>query len=349
MGRMTKPVDAALTVVAIAWGSSYLATKDVVPADGVFAFLVLRFAIATVGLAVLLVPRLRGMTRREALSGSCFGVLLAVILILETFGITKTSAANAGLIISLTIVVTPLLDRTRRLPRAFYGAAGLAVAGVLVLTQSGGLATPSLGDLLIALAAVARSVHVTVIAHYTRGRTIDSARVTLVQLCTALAIFAALASFTGRGVADLAAHLSLRAWLLTGYLAMVCTVVAFVVQIWATRRVSPTRVSLLLGTEPLWAAIFGVLLAGAPVTMTAVAGALLIVVGTSCARRADDLTRRQQDVLGGQLVVRVIQRRADRLDGVPPGGHHAVERLRQLIAVAVRKGRDRIGGLGAIP
>ena len=285
--RARRNVDLALLAVAVAWGSSYLATKDVVPADGEFAFLVLRFGIASIGLAIVLAPRLRGITRPELVLGSLFGAILSVILVLETFGVTRTSAANAGLIISLTIVLTPLLEqrvRGTRLPRGFYGAAAVAVAGVVVLTQSGGFAAPSLGDLLILLAAVARSVHVTVMAHLSEGRALDSARVTLVQLGTALGVFVVLSSFTGRGVGEVAGQMSVRAWLLTMYLALVCTVFAFAVQLWAARRTSAARVSLLLGTEPVWAAAVGVLLAGDPVTVVGVMGALMILAGTNRAR-----------------------------------------------------------------
>lgn len=38
----------------------------------------------------------------------------AAVLLVETYGVAHTSAANAGLIISLTIVLTPLLDRGGR-------------------------------------------------------------------------------------------------------------------------------------------------------------------------------------------------------------------------------------------
>lgn len=282
--------DLALLAVALAWGSSYLAAKDVVDGDSVFAFLILRFALAAGGLALVTAPRLRHVSRAEFCRGVLFGLILSVVFILETFGVTSTSASNAGLIISLTIVITPLFEqwvRRTRLPGSYYCAAVIAVTGVGVLSQRTGFAAPRLGDLLILLAAVARAVHVTVIARCSAGRDLDSARVTFVQLCTGVAVFGTASQFTGRGVGDVATHLDARSWLLIAYLALVCTVFAFVVQMWAVRRSSPTRVSLLLGTEPLWAAIFGVTLAREPLTALGVAGACLIIVGTNWGRMID--------------------------------------------------------------
>ena len=298
-------VDIALLAVAVAWGSSYLAAKDAVTADGVFAFLVLRFALATIGLAIVLAPRLRGLTRTELWLGSSFGAILSVVLVLETFGVTKTSAANAGLIISLTIVVTPLLEqrvRATRLPPAFFGAAAVTVAGIVLLTQNTGFAAPSLGDLLILLAAVARSVHVTVIAHVSKGRVLDSGRVTLIQLATALLVFLILSSFIGRGVGEVATQMTTRSWLLTLYLALVCTVFAFVVQMWAAGRTSAARMSLLLGTEPLWAAAVGVMMAGDPVTIVGATGALMILAGTNLARTIDGQVDHRQEAAAAEAI-----------------------------------------------
>lgn len=285
-----RTVDLALLAVAVAWGSSYLAAKDAVTGDGVFGFLAVRFGLAVIGLALVVAPRLRGLTRNEVAWGSVFGTILSVILALETFGVTKTSAANAGLIISLTIVITPLLDRrvgVPRLPATFYGAVAMAVAGVGLLTQNGGFAVPSLGDVLMLLAAAARSVHVIVISRASAGRELDPARTTLVQFAVALAVFVVLSATTQHGVVEVAAHLTARSWLLVLHLALTCTVFAFVVQMWAARRTSAARVSVLLGTEPLWAAAIGVVVGGDPVTIVGVVGAVLILAGTYLARNAE--------------------------------------------------------------
>lgn len=282
---MTGRTEIALLAVALVWGSSYLAAQQIVTADTVIAMLILRFGVAAVGLAVLLAPRLLRLTREELLFGMVFGAVLSVVLILETYGLTKTSASNAGLIISLTMVLTPVLGR-RRPPAAFYPAAATAVAGVAVL-GSGGFAGLGSGDMLIVLAAVARAVHLTVIERISYPRALDPARTTLVQLVTALVAFLLLAPVTGRGVVDVAGTLDARGWLLTLYLALGCTVFAFLIQMWAVRRTSSARVSLLLGTEPLWAATFGLVVGGDPLTVVGVVGAVLILVGVNWARAVE--------------------------------------------------------------
>lgn len=281
---MTNRTDLTLLAVAVIWGSSYLAAQQVIAPDAVFAFLVLRFGVAAAVLAMLLATRLRGVRRAEVLAGVGCGAVLSVVLTLETFGLTLTSASNAGLLISLTIVLTPLLSR-RQLPGSFYLAGGVAVAGVAVLS-GGGFHRPGPGDGLILLAAVARAVHLTMIDRLSLGRSLDPARTTLVQLLTALAVFVVLAP-AGRGVTEVAGRLDTRGWLLTAYLAVGCTVFAFLAQMWAVRRSSSGRVSLLLGTEPLWAALFGVLVGTDPVTLTGVVGALLILVGINWARTVE--------------------------------------------------------------
>ena len=280
-------VDLSLVGVAIAWGSSYLAAKEVATPDNVFGFLSVRFAIATACLALAMLPRLLRASHQEFRLGASYGVILAAIFVLETFGVTQTTASNAGLIISLTMVLTPLLEgvvQGRALPRQFYSATALAVAGVGVLTQAAGFAAPKSGDLLILLAAIARAIHVTVIAHTSRGHHVDSARMTWIQLVTCLGAFTALSFVLGENTYQTARAFDAVDWALTLYLAIAATVFAFVVQMWAVRRTSPSRVSLLLGTEPVWAALIGISIGGDPWTWATAVGAGLVVLGTNWGR-----------------------------------------------------------------
>ncbi|ROQ38706.1 threonine/homoserine efflux transporter RhtA [Frondihabitans sp. PhB188] len=287
-------VDGLLLLVALVWGSTYLVAKELVGPDTVLALLAVRMLVAAplmVG-AVVMLGRRSLPTRAEWGVGVVLGALLSAVFLLETFGIAHTSATNAGVIISLTIVFTPLLESAVArvaLPGRFSLAALGALAGVVLLTSGGALSRPSLGDGLVLGAAVVRAVHVTTMHRLTRrsARPLDSATLTAVQLATCAAVFAAASALVGQPVATYVGSLTTSAVALLLYLALVCTVFAFFVQMWAVRRTSPTRVSLLLGTEPVWAALIGAFVARDALGPVGWAGVVVILVATAWGRRVE--------------------------------------------------------------
>jgi hypothetical protein len=71
------------------------------------------------------------------------------------------------------------------------------------------------------------------------------------------------------------------------YLVIVCTVFPFFIQMWAVRKTSLTRVSLLQGTEPVWAAVIGVTLAGDALGPVGIFGVVLVLAGTMWGQRLE--------------------------------------------------------------
>ncbi|MFE5794146.1 DMT family transporter [Streptomyces sp. NPDC056503] len=288
--------DLPLLLVAVFWGGSYLAAKGITTSHTVVAVLVLRFALVVPVLVAAGWKGLRALTGAQWRGAALLGLILAGIFLLETYGVVHTSATNAGLIISLTMIFTPLAEAAvtgNRPSRGFLGAAGLSVAGVVLLTQGAGFTAPSLGDLLILLAAVARTVHVLAMARVKAVQSADSLSLTTVQLGTAVLVFAVLAA-AGDGASPWTAALGFgpREWAGLVFLSVFCTLFAFFVQMWAVRRTSASRVSLLLGTEPLWAALAGIALAGDRPGVLGLAGAVLVLTGTAWGRRGADAAAR---------------------------------------------------------
>ncbi|MBS2554590.1 DMT family transporter [Catenulispora sp. NL8] len=277
--RTDRSTDLALFLVAFVWGSSYLAAKSAAAATSVLAVLLARYALSAISGSALLAARgqLRP-TRAELRTGTTLGLTQASVLIIETYGVAHTSAANAGLIISLTIILTPLLDRRGgALPARYFAAAGVCVVAVgLLMSGSGGLHAPSAGDLLMLAAAVVRAGHVTLVGRLTSGGDIRPLSLTVIQTYVGTALFALPAA------AELPklAHAGASAWAEMVYLAVFCSVFAFVAQTWAVRRTSASRASLLLGTEPIWAVAAGVALGGEHLAAPAVVGAALMLAGT---------------------------------------------------------------------
>lgn len=274
-------VDAVLLVVAIVWGSSYLTAKTATAAVPVLLVLFARYAIGAVFCLALVVRNRasRRWTRDEVRVGALLGVTQAAVLALETYGVAHTSAANAGLIISLTIVLTPMLDRAGghgRPPATFFVAAGVCVVAVGLLLSGTELHAVRSGDLMMLAAAAVRAGHVALVGRLTSGRALRPLHLTTAQTIVGSALF--LTPVTG----DLGvlAHSSGLTWAQLVYLSLFCGVFAFLFQTWAVQRTSASRASLLLGTEPVWAVAIGIGLGGERLTVLAAVGALLMVAGT---------------------------------------------------------------------
>ncbi|GHH36322.1 DMT family transporter [Streptomyces candidus] len=283
--------DLPLLGVAVVWGASYLAAKGITTTQTVVAVLVLRFAIVLPVLVVVGWRKLRALSTAQWRGAGLLGLVLSGIFLLETYGVVHTSATNAGLIISLTMIFTPLAEAvvTRTAPpRAFLAAAGVSVLGVVLLTQGAGFTEPSVGDLLMLLAALARTVHVLFMARLKSVDGADALSLTTVQLGSAVAVFAVLAAAPGTGPTpwSVAAGFGAGEWAGLLFLSVFCTLLAFGVQMWAVRRTSPSRVSLLLGTEPLWAAAVGIAIGGERLGALGLVGGMLVLAGTAWGRRA---------------------------------------------------------------
>ncbi|MEV6551126.1 EamA family transporter [Streptomyces sp. NPDC051597] len=293
----SRRTDAVLLLVAIVWGSSYLAAKTATSALPVLVVLFARYAISGPACLALVAARQEPRcTRDEVRVGSFLGVTQAAVLVLETYGVAHTSAANAGLIISLTIVLTPLLDRTAgngSLPPRFFAATGVCLLAVTLLMSGSGFHTPRLGDLLMLAAAVVRAVHVALVGHLTKGRTVRPLQLTAVQTVLGAVLLAVPAS---SGLPRLT-HVDAAVWGQLVYLALFCSVFAFLAQTWAVQNSSASRASLLLGTEPVWAVAVGIGLGGEKVTALAGLGAALMVTGTywgQSIERAHRTTRQEE-------------------------------------------------------
>jgi drug/metabolite transporter (DMT)-like permease len=153
--------DIGTVLVALTWGTTYVAMQSVGHEVGVGNFLFLRFGGAALLLTLVALPTLRQSSRAEVRLGMEFGVLLFVILALETLGVRDTSAANAGFLIAVSVIFVPLLERAtgRPIPRAIWAVTVVALGATAMLALNGGLRI-QLGDVIIIAAAAVRAVQI---------------------------------------------------------------------------------------------------------------------------------------------------------------------------------------------
>ena len=199
----------------------------------------------------------------------------------ETFGVFYTTATNAAFLISLCIIITPILDSLmhgRRPPTAIMLCALLSCIGTALMVMQDRF-TLNLGDLLILGAAFLRAVMVISTNRLLKDRTISSVSLTTVQFLAVTGI-SGMVALAVDGQAGFTFPASPQFWGALFFLAGLCTLAAFYIQNVAARMTNPTRVSFLMGTEPVFGALFAAVLLSEEIGAVTALGATMILIST---------------------------------------------------------------------
>ena len=287
----------ALLGVTVAWGATFVVVQYAVTVMPVNDFLFWRFGLAALLLAVVNPRSLLRLDRRDFRRGGLLSVVLAVSYILQTVGLQYTAASVSGFITGMFLVFVPLISALlfrRRVPGSAWAAVGLATVGLALLSLRG--FAIGFGEFLTLLCAVGFALHLVLLGEWSRSRTAYG--LTVLQLGGAALLTGAAGLLDGGG---LEAPQDSSMWLTVLFMAVVATMAAYLIQTWAIPVLGSVRGAVILTGEPVFAGIFGVLLAGDPVTIRT-------VIGGAC-------------ILGAMLLVELAPRRADSQPQSQPQSH----------------------------
>jgi drug/metabolite transporter (DMT)-like permease len=271
--------DAALALVALVWGSTFIVVKSALTEISATYFLALRFSLAAVCMFALFLPaflRSDWRTVIRGLSGGAFaGIFLWLGYMLQTYGLKYMTAAKSGFITGLYIVLVPLIGAAiyRRVPQ-ISELAGIAVAtaGLVLLTLPNFDIHIGTGDLLTIGCAVAFAFHLLILGHYSQREKVEA--VALGQI-----VAAALLSSLALIVEPPVAHWSQNVIFALALTSVFATALAFGLQTWGQKYTSATRTALIFALEPVFALVTAVALGGETITVPALGGAALILGG----------------------------------------------------------------------
>ena len=286
-----------LVIAVMIWGSTYVSLKDAEEGFAPFTIITLRFGIAFLLGALLLHRSLAGITRKTLAAGAVLGFLIFCVIAFLLFALPTTPTTTAGFLFATMVVIVPIFQGIifKKIPGLpLVAGICLAVAGAafLALDQETLIIGP--GSVLCLAGAVFLALQIIATGEFVK--TEDPIPLGILQFG-----FAALFGLVPALLIDPGPELSGGfAIIPVLYLAIVCTLIAFILQTIAQKYTTPEHTSLIFTLESVFAAVFGCILLHEVFTVRDYIGIALILSGVLIAILKGDRDRRD-DIPRGKL------------------------------------------------
>jgi drug/metabolite transporter (DMT)-like permease len=274
-----------LVLINVFWGASSIATKETLLQLSAVEIVAVRFAIALAAVVLIALA-----FDREALRASASDVPLLVFLsvtgvslqfILQVTALVYTTATNFSLLFNLSaffILIFGVLFIGERLEKKHLAGAGIAFAGVALIVSGGGFdisAAHLSGDLMGLASALLFGVYSTV-AKQAAGRLRP---LTIMVYTFFLGVLGLLPVYLFATPVTPLTTLSPLSWASLRFLALCCSVVAFLVYNYGIGRLRASQAAITIYVTPLAGVTLAVLLLGEALAVFTLAGAALIMAG----------------------------------------------------------------------
>lgn len=287
-----------LLLAGAIWGMSFVEQKVGMEHVGPFAFIALRFLVASIILLPFAFQESYFSTREKAPFGvkqllqfCSIGLCLFLGMASQQVGLLTISVTNSGFLTGLYVVFTPLLSIAlfKQWPHVVvWPAALLALCGIFLLS-GGDFTQLTLGDGLTIFSAVCWAMQVVLIARFV----VQSNRPLLLSFVqfalTSVLAFVLVLAFEQLSW-DMIMGAS-RSILFTGIFA---TGIAFSFQVIAQRHTTAPQAAIFLSSEALFAALFGALRLDERVGLIGLLGCALIFTAMLVVEVVPELLKQRQ-------------------------------------------------------
>ncbi len=270
-----RQAELSLIAVTVVWGLTFSMVKETLESMPPFVFMSYRFILAFLVMLAVCGKRLRGIDKVTTAAGILLGVFLYAAYSFQTFGLQRTSAGNAGFITGLFVVFVPILSTVilhKRPGTRSVLSVIVATIGLALLSLQPGLKVNT-GDILVLACAFTYSLHIIYMDRFVRRQ--DLLLLTMVQM----GVVAALQTGSALVFEEFVLPGGLYAWVTIIVCGVFASALAFFVQAWAQREISPVRTSVVLIMEPVFSVFFGIILLGETLTLRGWLGCALMLAG----------------------------------------------------------------------
>ena len=263
-----------MLITAIMWGSGFVGMAIGLEYFTVLQLMAGRFTLATILLSVIFYKKLRLFNWSIIWRGALLGGILFFAFVLQTYGLSYTTPSKNAFLTSINVLVVPIIAfivYKRGFDRYEVIAAMIAVIGIgfLSLTDS---FTIQLGDLLSILCAIVFAFDIFYTNVFVKKE--DALALTIVQFMTAslLSIIGVLM------LGEIPTSINTEGFLILLYLAVFCTLVAYVCQNVGMQYANPTKSAIILSMESLFGTLFSVWILQEFLTGRMIVGCVLILI-----------------------------------------------------------------------
>lgn len=269
--------DTSLLLIAIAWGYTFVLTKDILRELAPLTFTGARFFLAGLILLAFRWRSLIKLSREQLIQGGITGILLCAAFTFQTIGIEYTTPGKAGLLTGTTVIFVPflayLISKVSVHKGAIIGSI-VAFGGLLLLSWDSNLSGISVGDILVLFCALFFALHIIVVDRIWKEN--DSFHLldfTMLQLLTVGVVDLIIAGW----YEPLPVGLSWYGWYIFLFDCLIGTLLAYLVQLKAQQFAPPIHVGIIMSLESVFAVLFSWLLWGEQFTPTVLMGIFLVI------------------------------------------------------------------------
>lgn len=275
-----------LLLTAAIWGFAFVAQRVGMGFLGAFTFNGIRFALGSISLLPVIyffdkkfklensAERVDADIKTTIKSGVIAGCILYIAASLQQVGLIYTTAAKAGFITSLYIVLVPILGiflKQKTHSTTWLGAITAAV-GLYFLSINEGF-TIEFGDLLQVIGALFWAVHIQLIDKFVKN--VDAIKLSSTQFATC-SVLSLITAFIFEDI-SMSGVVSAIVPLLYG--GVMSAGVAYTLQAVGQRYAKPSHAAIALSMEAVFAAIGGILILNETMSLRGYLGCALMLAG----------------------------------------------------------------------
>ncbi len=280
-----------LLLTAFIWGSAFIAQSKGADLLGPFTFNAFRYSLAVVALLPVIyflnksshsddketssTSEEKAYAKRNLIIGGfATGIMLFISSSLQQYAIAFTTAAKAGFITTLYVILVPIVGifLKKKVRPIIWFCAALAVLGLYLLSISPGTFTISRGDFFVLLCAFGFTIHILIIDYFSPKT--NSVKLSCLQFAVvAISSFIAMMLTETLIMSDV-----IDAIIPLLYTGVMSSSIGYTFQIVAQKDADPTIASLILSLESVFAAICGALILSESLSPREILGCVIMFI-----------------------------------------------------------------------